>query len=322
MVGVRAPKRIVHNVKFTKMKLFRKKRRKVFIFNVHAESKRLKRFSEELEKQNVDYEIISSYNVVITDKKIFYQEKELTFNNGDVVWFVANPMINHYLAEYLTNKFGDKIKMIWPSSQAIWLSDKFYANSFFSTIKIPTPKTVLLNTAKKEKIKPLVDYVGGFPVIIKNCKGSMGATVGIAKSSQEILDFVDNSLKKKGVVPFKKASFILQEFIEESAGADYRVLCLDGKILGGIKRSAQDGGFKANVSLGGKAEIVNVEPKMAKMAKKIMKEGNVFYAGIDFIKSDRGYLALEVNTSAQFKGFEKATGINVAGKIIEALLKK
>jgi len=302
--------------------MFKKKKRKVFIFNVHAESKRLQRFSEELEKKDVDFEMISSYNVAITDKGLFYRDRELIFNKGDMVWFVANPMINHYLAEYIANKFKNKIKMIWPSSKAVQLSDKFHANAFFSTIGIPTPKTLLLNTAKEEKINSLADYVGGFPVVIKNCKGSMGATVGIAKSSQEVLDFVENSFRKKNVVPFKKTSFILQEFVKESAGTDYRVLCLNGEILGGIKRTAQDGGFKANVSLGGKAEIIEVDSEMAKMAKKIMKEGNIFYAGIDFIKSNKGYLALEINTSAQFKGFESATGINVAGKIIEALLRK
>ena len=226
------------------------------------------------------------------------------------------------LAEYIANKFEDKIKMIWPSSKAVQLSDKFHANAFFSTIGIPTPRTLLLNTAKEEKIAPLADYVGGFPVVIKNCKGSMGATVGIAKTSQEVLDFVESSFKKKNVVPFKKTSFVLQKFIEESAGADYRVLCLDGEILGGIKRTAKDGDFRANVSLGGKAEIIDIDPEIAKMAKKIMEEGKIFYAGIDFIKSNQGYLALEINTSSQFKGFEAATGINVAGKIIKALLEK
>ncbi len=302
--------------------IFKKRRKKVFIFNVHATSKRLERFSEELEKRGVDFEMISSYNVIITNSGLFYQEKELAFNKGDIVWFVANPMVNHYLAEYLANKSGDKLKMIWPSAQAVQLSDKFHVNAFFSTIGIPTPRTLLLNTAKEEKIEFLADYIGGFPVVIKNCKGSMGATVGIANTSQEVLNFVENSFKKKNVVPFKKTSFILQEFIKESAGADYRVLCLDGEILGGIKRTAENGDFRANVSLGGKAEIVEVDAEIAKMAKKIMREGNIFYAGIDFIKSNRGYLALEINTSSQFKGFEKATGINVAGKIIEALLKK
>ena len=302
--------------------MFEKSERKVVIFNVHTESKRLVRFREELERRNVSVVIINSYSIEITDRGLFYEDKELLFNKGDVVWFVANPMINHYLAEYIEEKFSDKIKAIWPNANAISFSDKFYANSFFSTIKIPTPKTILVNTIKEDKIDKLVKYVGGFPAVMKNCKGSMGATVGIVKSVQDVLRFIDNSLTKKSIVPFKKSSYILQEFIEESAGTDFRALCLDGKVLGAIKRTAQDRGFKANVSLGGKAEIVEIDDGMKAMALKIMKEGNIFYAGIDFIQSKRGYLALEINTSAQFKGFEKATGINVAGKIIDALLKK
>lgn len=112
----------------------------------------------------------------------------------------------------------------------------------------------------------------------------------------------------------------MQEFIKESAGSDFRALCLNGEVLGMIRRTSQDGNFKANISLGGKAEIVELDRDVKKMAEKIIKEGKIFYAGIDFIKSDRGYLAIEINTSAQFKGFEGATGINVAGKIAKELL--
>ncbi len=53
-----------------------------------------------------------------------------------------------------------------------------------------------------------------------------------------------------------------------------------------------------------------------------MQKGNLFYAGIDFINDGTSWLAIEINTSAQFKGFESATGINVAGKIVDALIGK
>ena len=40
-------------------------------------------------------------------------------------------------------------------------------------------------------------------------------------------------------------------------------------------------------------------------------------AGVDLIRSSRGPLVLEVNSSPGLRGIEQATGVNVAGKIIK-----
>ncbi len=298
------------------------KKRKIVIFNVHSEGERLGRFKEEIKNSNLEMHIINSYNVAIADSGIFYNGKEIVFKKGDIAWFVANPTINHYLAEYLQRKFDVSV-MVWPDAQAVELSDKFCVSVFFNSIDIPTPKTVLINSFKEEKIELLAkNYVNGFPCVIKSCRGSMGKNVDIVNSPREILAFIDKAFKAKSIVPFKRSSFLLQEFIKESAGSDFRALCLNGEVLGMIRRTSQDGNFKANISLGGKAEIVELDKDVKKMAEKITREGKIFYAGIDFIKSDRGYLAIEINTSAQFKGFEKATGINVAEKIMKKLIEK
>ena len=42
-------------------------------------------------------------------------------------------------------------------------------------------------------------------------------------------------------------------------------------------------------------------------------------AGVDLIQSNRGPLVLEVNSSPGLEGIEKASGIDVADKIIEYL---
>ncbi len=287
-----------------------------------GECSRLERFREESLKRGVDLEIIKTYNIHITDDKVIRDGEEISFQKGDVIWTISNNAVAHHLIRYLSARFGKKIKFIWTNTEAINYSDKFFGNSFFSSIAIPTPKTVFVNTFKDHKIERLVNYVGGYPCVIKANVGSMGSGVEMANSVNEIKEFIRKKMEARVDVPFRRGSFILQEFIKESAGTDFRVLVLDGKILGAIKRTAQNGDFKANVSLGGKAEIIKIDKEMKKMVKKIMKKGKIFYAGIDFIKSNRGYLALEINTSAQFKGFEKATGINVAGKIMEALLAK
>jgi len=287
-----------------------------------GECSRLDRLREECDKKQMGLKVIKSYNVHVTNSKIFHNDKEIKFQKGDVIWSISNNIVGHHLIQYIYQRFQDELNFIWPDINAINFADKFWTGNFFSKNNIVTPKTVFINTFKVEKIEKLKNYVGGYPCVIKSCAGSMGENVEIVRTNEEVKVFIDKNMTRKVDVPFRRKAFLLQEFIKESSGTDFRVLCLDGEVLGVIKRTAQNGDFKANVSLGGKAEIIKLNDEMKKMAEKIMKKGNIFYAGIDFIKSDRGYLALEINTSAQFKGFEAATGTNVAEKIIKELMKK
>ncbi|MEF3691956.1 MAG: RimK family alpha-L-glutamate ligase [Candidatus Moraniibacteriota bacterium] len=296
--------------------------RKLVFFTIDPKSKRLKRFEEEAEAINLDFCAFNSQDVTVTNEGVFINNKKITFNKGDIVWFIANPTINHYLIRYLNEKYKKEL-VIWPNNNAIDISNKYQASVFFDRIGVKTPKTVLINSFKEEQLGKIVEeHLGGFPCIIKSCRGSMGKNVELVNNVIEAISFMDNSVKTKIWIPFKASAFLFQEFIKESAGSDYRILCLNGKILGAIRRTSQNGGFKANISLGGKAEIIEIDERMEDMAKKIIKEGDIFYAGIDFIKKGNNFLAIEINTSSQFKGFEKATGINVAEKIIFNLLRK
>ncbi len=287
-----------------------------FLFTDNPKDQRVKRFTEECNQRKVEVKLINIYKAVLTDGAIFNEDdNEIKINENDIVWALSNLTTGHFIAR--------KLKMeniqIWPNAEAVDFADKFLTNMFFTNINVPTPKTVLINSYHFDKT---VDKVGGFPCVIKKNVSTVGKFVEIANNEDEARDFIKNAFDKakKNVLPLNRLRFLFQEFIKESAGTDYRVLCLNGEIIGVIKREAQEG-FKSNVSLGGKATQVEVDEKLQEYSQRIMKEGKLFYAGIDFIKKGDDYLAIEVNTSAQFKGFEAATGINVAGKIIDALLK-
>jgi len=298
------------------------RKKKIIIFELHPEGVRGNRFKEEINKRGIEFKIIDPNYTIITNDGIFYEGEKLQFDKNTVVFFGGNSLVSHFLSKKITTCSKFSAKMIWPSGLALLLDDKFCSNAFFTANKIMTPKTVLINHPAEKNIEEMVKIVGGYPVVFKKSKSSTGKYVEIAKSTKEVLYFIEKFFGKQMIMPFRESSYILQEFIKESAGTDFRVLVLDGKILGGIKRSSADGDFRANVSLGGKAEIIEVDDDLKKMSLKIAKKGDLFYAGIDFIKRGDEYLAIEVNTSAQFEGFESATGINVAGKIIEALLRK
>ncbi|MFC1623358.1 RimK family alpha-L-glutamate ligase [Patescibacteria group bacterium] len=297
--------------------LFEKKenKRTMYVFSEILKDHRALRFQEEGKKMGVEVKVLNMYKIFIKDGKMWdIDGGEIEIKKGDVAWILSNSVVSHYIADTLSNK------LVWPDIQSVRFADKFTTNTFFSDLGMPTPSTVLLNSYEVEGI---VEKVGGFPCIIKRNIGTVGKFVEIVNNKEEVREFVENNFDsiKKNLVPVGKAGFLLQEFIEESKGVDYRVLCLDGEVLGVIKREAQEG-FKSNVSLGGKATVVPTDEKLREYALKIMKEGNLFYAGIDFMKQGDDYTALEVNTSAQFKGFEAATGMNVAEKIIEKLIEK
>jgi len=290
-------------------------KKRFILFTETFKNHRADRFKEECEKRGIGFIMINSYKTVLTNSDIFDQDgNKVVFKKGDVIWFLANLTIGHFIAR----KLKMEGKQIWPDVGAIDFADKFFTNMFFTTIGIPTPKTVLVNSYHFEKT---VEKVGGYPCVIKKNVSTVGKFVEIVNNDEESKGFIKDAFDKakKNVLPLNRLRFLFQELITEARGVDYRVLCLNGKIIGAIKREAQEG-FKSNVSLGGTATQVEVDEKMAEYALRIMKEGNLFYAGIDFIKRGDEYLAIEVNTSAQFKGFEGATGINVAGKIIGALL--
>ncbi len=291
--------------------------RKFILFTDNPKDHRVRRFKEESKKRELNFVVINIYRAILTDKKIFEEDgNEIIINQEDIVWALSNLTTGHFIAK--------KLKMqnltIWPNAEAVDFADKFFTNMFFSSVDIPTPKTVLVNSYHINKI---VNKIGNFPCIIKKNVSTVGKFVEIVNSKEEAVKFIKNSFDKakNNILPLNRLRFLLQEFIKESAGTDYRVLCLNGEIIGTIKRTAKEG-FKSNVSLGGTAEQVKIDDKLREYSERIMKKGNLFYAGIDFIKRGDDYLAIEVNTSAQFKGFEAATGINVAGKIIEALLEK
>jgi len=290
---------------------------KFYLFTDSEKDHRIRRFREESAKKNIDFQIVNLYKIVIQDNQIIDQEGNvLKIKKNDITWILANVSTGYVVSKFLK----DRNIQVWPNFEAVAFADKFITNSFFSGIQVPTPKTVFINSYHMDDI---IKAIGGFPCIIKKNISTVGKYVEIVKSEKEVLQFIKNTFEiaSKNILPNNRISFMLQEFVKEAKGTDYRVLCLDGKILGVIKRTAKSG-FKSNISLGGTAKQIPLPEKIKKYTKKILKKGDIFYAGIDFIKKGNEYLAIEVNTSAQFKGFEQATNINVAEKIINKLIEK
>jgi ribosomal protein S6--L-glutamate ligase len=113
------------------------------------------------------------------------------------------------------------------------------------------------------------------------------------------------------------ANILVQEFIREANGADIRAFVVDGQIVGAMKRQGAPGEFRSNLHRGGKAELIELSKEEKSTAIKAAKKLGLAIAGVDMLQSTRGPLVMEVNSSPGLEGIEGATGVDIAGKIIE-----
>jgi len=116
-----------------------------------------------------------------------------------------------------------------------------------------------------------------------------------------------------------KVNILVQEFIKEAGGTDIRALVVGGKVIAAMKRNGAADDFSSNLHLGGSAEMIKSTPKERSTAVRAAKSMGLNVCGVDMLRTNDGPVVMEVNSSPGLQGIENATGIDVAGKIIEFL---
>ncbi|HPR10533.1 MAG TPA: RimK family alpha-L-glutamate ligase, partial [Candidatus Saccharibacteria bacterium] len=155
-----------------------------------------------------------------------------------------------------------------------------------------------------------IEKAGGTSLIIKVARGTHGNGVVLA---------VTNKAAKAVMQAFyvEGVNFLVQEFIKESAGTDIRAFVVGSRVVASIKRQSLDDDFRSNTHQGGVGKAIKLTDEEAKTAVKAAKAMNLRICGVDMIRSDRGPLVLEVNSSASLKTPELITGRDIATKVIE-----
>ncbi|MCV6621965.1 MAG: 30S ribosomal protein S6--L-glutamate ligase [Cellvibrionaceae bacterium] len=161
----------------------------------------------------------------------------------------------------------------------------------------------------------LIDMVGGAPLIIKLLEGTQGRGVVLAET-RKAAESVINAFKSL------RANLLVQEFVKEAQGKDLRCFVIDGKVVASIERTAAPGEFRANIHQGGSAKIVRISKEERAIAIKATKVLGLKVAGVDIIRSNKGPLLLEVNSSPGLEGIESATEKDIAGLLIGAIERK
>ena len=190
--------------------------------------------------------------------------------------------------------------------------DKLRAHQLLSRKGVGMPITGFAHFA--QNTKDLINLVGGAPLIIKLLEGTQGKGVILAETSKTAENLIEAF---NGLDTF----FLVQEFIKEAGGSDIRCFVIGDKVVAAMERTAQPGDFRSNIHQGGTAKIVKITPAERKMAIQAAKIMGLNMAGVDIVRSKRGPLVLEVNSSPGLRGIESATQKDIASLIISFIEK-
>lgn len=190
--------------------------------------------------------------------------------------------------------------------------DKLYSLQLLLNNGVDIPTTGFANSPLDTN--DLIKMVGGSPLIVKLLEGTQGKGVVLAET-KKAAESVINAFKSLN------ANILVQEFIKEASGKDLRLFVIDGKVVAAIQREALPGEFRANIHLGGTATVIKPTAEERRIAVKATKAMNLKVAGVDIIRSSKGPLLLEVNSSPGLEGIENATEKDVAGMMIKAIEK-
>jgi len=190
--------------------------------------------------------------------------------------------------------------------------DKLRSLQLLSRKGIGLPRTGFAN--KPDNIKDLIKNVGGAPVVVKLLEGTQGIGVVLAETSRSAEAIIEAFMGLK-------ANILVQEFIKEADGADIRCLVVGGRVIAAMKRQGAEGEFRSNLHRGGSATIVRLSKEERATATNAAKVMGLNVCGVDILRSERGPVVMEVNSSPGLEGIENATGKDVAGMIINFIAK-
>lgn len=247
-----------------------------------------------------------------TQPEIHYRGGRI-LNDFDAVIPRIRPSMTYYGCA-LTRHFESLKVYSLNNAAAITQSrDKLFSLQLLLNNGIDIPTTGFANSPLDTN--DLIKMVGGSPLIVKLLEGTQGKGVVLAET-KKAAESVINAFKSLN------ANILVQEFIKEANGKDIRCFVIDGKVVAAIQREAVPGEFRANIHLGGTASIIKVTPEEKKIAIKAAKAMNLKVAGVDIIRSDKGPLLLEVNSSPGLEGIEGATNLDIASEMIKAIEKQ
>ena len=268
-----------------------------------------KRLAEEAKKRGHEVLVVNYAKCYVTIEKgnpvVRYEGESL--NDIDVIIPRIAPNLTKY-GTAIVRQFEMRGVFSTTSSIAITRArDKLRSYQLMAKAGIGVPKTVFAR--ETADFDDVIEKAGGIPVIIKVARGTHGNGVVLAET-RKAAQAVMQAFYVEGV------SFLVQDFVEESAGTDIRAFVVGDKVIASMERQSLDDDFRSNIHQGGEGRLVELSEKEEKTALKAAKAMGLPICGVDMMRSNTGPLVLEVNSSPGFV-IEKVTKQNIAAQIIE-----
>jgi ribosomal protein S6--L-glutamate ligase len=204
---------------------------------------------------------------------------------------------------------------VYPLNESVAIGrsrDKLRSLQILARDGVGMPVTAFANDTSRTN--DVLDMAGGAPVVIKLLEGTQGIGVVLSetpKSARSVIDAFHGA----------DIAILVQEFIKEAEGTDIRAFVVGRKVIATMERKGADGEFRSNLHRGGTSSKAILTPGERATALKAAKAMGLNVAGVDMIRSARGPLVLEVNSSPGLEGIEKTTNTNIASEIIAFLEK-
>ncbi|KIN71229.1 30S ribosomal protein S6--L-glutamate ligase [Sulfitobacter guttiformis] len=272
------------------------------------------RLKEAAESRGHTLDIINTLrcymNIVSQNPEIYYNGEKL--EGYDAVIPRIGASITFYGMAVL-RQF--EMQGVYPLNESVGIGrsrDKLRSMQLLARDGIGLPTTTFAHDPKQTE--EVLDLAGGAPVVIKLLEGTQGIGVVLADTKRSAKSVVE-AFRGAGV------NILVQEFIKEAGGTDIRAIVVGGKVVAAMKRTGAAGDFRSNLHRGGTAEVIKLTSAERSTAIKSAKAMGLNVCGVDMLRATRGPVVMEVNSSPGLEGVEKATGLDIAGKIIEHIEK-
>ncbi len=273
-----------------------------------------KRIKETAEQRGHELDIINTtrcyMNIASRRPDIYYNGEKLPQYDAVI------PRIGASVTFYGTAVLRQfEMQGVYPLNESVGIGrsrDKLRSMQLLARDGIGLPVTTFAHDPKQTD--EVMKVAGGAPVVIKLLEGTQGIGVVLADTDRSATSVIE---------AFRSANIniLVQEFIKEAGGSDIRAFVVGGKVIAAMKRSGAEGEFRSNLHRGGSANLIKLSPEERSTAIRSAKSMGLNVCGVDMLRANHGPVVMEVNSSPGLEGLEKATGIDVAGKIIEFLEK-
>ena len=216
-----------------------------------------------------------------------------------------------YFGTAVVRQFEQMDVSVLNSSLGILRSrDKLRSLQILSRHEIGIPATAFVR--RRDDVLPAIERLGGAPVVIKMLEGTQGVGVILAET-QKVAEAIIESLQSA------RQNVLIQKFVAESKGHDVRAFVVGDRVVAAMRRRAQGTEFRSNVHRGGRTESLALDNEYERTAVRAAQIMGLTVAGVDMLEAEDGPQVMEVNSSPGLQGIEKATGIDIAGVIIDHL---